>query len=119
MQYVRNACYVAGCCSELKPEVPNGVTILGEPIVFWRDAQGTAHALQDRCVQRNAPLSLGRCERSLLRCMYHGFLFDGHRKVVEIPAQSKYLPTPESIQPAGLTAWLVVGVDGNPKKADA
>ncbi|MBT2188522.1 aromatic ring-hydroxylating dioxygenase subunit alpha [Sphingobium nicotianae] len=85
--YVRNAWYVAAWSQDLAAEKPFGLTILGEPIVLWRTASNAIHALEDRCVHRLAPLSLGRCEGERLRCMYHGLLFDAAGKVVEIPGQ--------------------------------
>lgn len=85
--YVRNAWYVAAWSHELGAEQPYAITILGEPVVIWRTATGRLHALEDRCVHRLAPLSLGRCEGERLRCMYHGLLFDAGGKVVEIPGQ--------------------------------
>lgn len=87
MPYVRNAWYVAAWSHELEFEKPFAITILGERIVIWRTASGGLHALEDRCVHRLAPLSLGRCEGERLRCMYHGLLFDAGGQVVEIPGQ--------------------------------
>ena len=86
MSYVRNAWYVASWVQDLEPERPLAVSILGEPIVLWR-SDGRLVALEDRCVHRLAPLSLGRCEGAGLRCMYHGLLFDAAGKVVQIPGQ--------------------------------
>jgi vanillate O-demethylase monooxygenase subunit len=68
------------------------MTILGERIVIWRTATARIHALEDRCVHRLAPLSLGRCEGERLRCMYHGLLFDPDGKVAEIPGQDTIPP---------------------------
>jgi len=85
--YVRNAWYVASWAQDLAPEKPFAITILGEPIVIWRTAGGALHALEDRCVHRLAPLSLGRCEGERLRCMYHGLLFNPDGVVAEIPGQ--------------------------------
>jgi len=87
MSYVRNAWYVASWSQDLVAEKPFAITILGEPIVLWRTAGGALNALEDRCVHRLAPLSLGRCEGERLRCMYHGLLFAADGKVVEIPGQ--------------------------------
>jgi len=87
MTYVRNAWYVAAWSHELEAEKPFAITILGERIVIWRTATGGLNALEDRCVHRLAPLSLGRCEGERLRCMYHGLLFDAGGQVVEIPGQ--------------------------------
>jgi vanillate O-demethylase monooxygenase subunit len=87
MSYVRNAWYVAGWTRDLEAEAPAAIHILGEPIVLWRGTDGIVTALEDRCVHRLAPLSLGRCEGDKLRCMYHGLLFDRSGTVVEIPGQ--------------------------------
>jgi vanillate O-demethylase monooxygenase subunit len=92
MTYVRNAWYVAGWTQELVSEAPFAISILGERIVIWRSASGALHALEDRCVHRLAPLSLGRCEGERLRCMYHGLLFEASGKVVEIPGQETIPP---------------------------
>jgi len=87
MTYVRNAWYVASWEQDLAVEKPQSITILDEPIVMYRAATGRLVALEDRCVHRLAPLSLGRCEGEALRCMYHGLLFNPEGKVIEIPGQ--------------------------------
>ena len=92
MSYVRNAWYVASWEQELAPEAPLAITVLGERIVIWRTTSGAVHALEDRCVHRLAPLSLGRCEGERLRCMYHGLLFDPDGTVVQIPGQDTIPP---------------------------
>ena len=87
MRYVRNAWYVAAWSHEIATDTPFAMTILGERVVVWRTAAGGLHALEDRCVHRLAPLSLGRCEGARIRCMYHGMLYDPDGRVVEIPGQ--------------------------------
>ena len=85
--YVRNAWYVAAWSHELEAGKPIPVSILDEPIVLFRSDSGRLVALEDRCVHRLAPLSLGRCEGDRLRCMYHGLLYDPDGAVAEIPGQ--------------------------------
>lgn len=92
MTYVRNSWYVAEWANTIEVGKPHGVTILDEPIVIWRDETGNLNALEDRCVHRLAPLSLGRCEGPNLRCMYHGFMFAPEGHVIEIPGQAE-IPT--------------------------
>ena len=92
MQYARNLWYVAAWSHELAPSVPQSLHILGEPIVLWRSASGALTALEDRCVHRLAPLSLGRCEGEHLRCMYHGLLYDRTGAVTDIPGQDVIPP---------------------------
>jgi vanillate O-demethylase monooxygenase subunit len=85
--YVRNAWYVAAWSCDIETASPLAVSILGEPVVIWRGENGTLSALEDRCVHRLAPLSLGRCEGANLRCMYHGILFAPGGQALEIPGQ--------------------------------
>jgi len=85
--YPRNAWYMAAWDKDLVSGQPKAETILNEPIVLYRGAGGRAFALEDRCVHRLAPLSLGRCEGDNLRCMYHGLLFAPDGRCIEIPGQ--------------------------------
>lgn len=87
MNYVRNAWYVAAWSCDLAEATPFAISILGDPIAVYRAQSGRIVALEDRCVHRLAPLSLGRCEGERLRCMYHGLLFEPDGSVCEIPGQ--------------------------------
>lgn len=120
MAYVRNAWYVAGWSPDLTQSKPLALTILGEPVVVWRKADGGPVALEDRCVHRMAPLSLGRCEGDRLRCMYHGLLFDETGRVVEIPGQELVPPQARvrSYPVVERHDWLWVWM-GDPALADA
>jgi phenylpropionate dioxygenase-like ring-hydroxylating dioxygenase large terminal subunit len=59
---------------------------------MWRTPSNKLTALEDRCVHRLAPLSLGRCEGEKIRCMYHGLLYDRTGVVTEIPGQDLIPP---------------------------
>jgi phenylpropionate dioxygenase-like ring-hydroxylating dioxygenase large terminal subunit len=53
-------------------------TLLGTPLVVFRDGAGRASTLLDRCPHRNVPLSLGEVAADgTLQCAYHGWRFDG------------------------------------------
>jgi phenylpropionate dioxygenase-like ring-hydroxylating dioxygenase large terminal subunit len=120
MSYVRNAWYVAAWEQDLEPAKPAAITILGERIVLYRTAETKRLvALEDRCVHRLAPLSLGRCEGERLRCMYHGLLFDPDGKVVEIPGQ-ELVPTQARVRAYPVVekhSWVWVWM-GDPARAD-
>jgi phenylpropionate dioxygenase-like ring-hydroxylating dioxygenase large terminal subunit len=60
-------------------------TVLGEPILVYRLANGTVKALQDRCCHRLAPLSKGRREGDCVRCGYHGLKFNTEGVCIEAP----------------------------------
>ena len=119
MSYVRNCWYVAGWEQDLAPEKPMAIRIIDERIVVWRSASGQLHALEDRCVHRLAPLSLGRCEGESLRCMYHGLLFAADGRVTEmpgqdlIPAQARVRHYPVMERHSWLWVWM-----GDPALAD-
>ena len=50
---------------------PYGTTLLGEPVVVWRDATGRPHAMRDLCIHRGTALSLGRVASNEIICAYH------------------------------------------------
>ncbi|MGO2511369.1 Rieske 2Fe-2S domain-containing protein [Marinomonas polaris] len=83
-----NMWYVAALSSELKDK-PLARTILNHQIVFFRTSDGEVSALEDRCCHRALPLSLGTIENNGIRCGYHGLLFNGDGKCIEVPGQDK------------------------------
>ena len=88
--------YVAALSNELTDK-PLGRTLLNEPVVLFRTADGTVNALEDRCCHRFLPLSAGTLEDNGVRCGYHGLLFNGDGKVIEIPGQEK-IPSRAKVQ---------------------
>ena len=66
-------------------EKPFGATLLGEPIVVWRDANGAVHALNEVCIHRGTALSLGRVDGCEIVCAYHGWRFDATGACTRIP----------------------------------
>lgn len=83
---------------ELKHK-PLGVERLGQRMVFWRTADGQAHAQMERCPHLGTTLSAGRIINDRLVCPSHGFEFDGSGACVHIPANGK-----ESTVPKGMSA---------------
>jgi vanillate O-demethylase monooxygenase subunit len=89
--FVRNAWYVAAWDQEVG-QAPMARTILGEPVVFYRKADGGVVALEDRCCHRLYPLSRGARIGDRLQCGYHGMIFDASGTCVEIPWQDTIPP---------------------------
>ncbi|HUN52212.1 MAG TPA: aromatic ring-hydroxylating dioxygenase subunit alpha [Candidatus Sulfotelmatobacter sp.] len=85
--WVRDAWYVAAWSNELGADDIIARTVLSEPLVLYRTADGALVAMEDRCCHRFAPLSLGRREGDNLRCMYHGLKFAPDGRCIEIPGQ--------------------------------
>lgn len=94
MTYLRHAWTVAAWASELEPGKLLARTLLDEPLVFYRDAAGTPHALADRCPHRFAPLSMGTlCDSGAsVQCPYHGLRFDGSGACVSNPHGDGKIP---------------------------
>jgi phenylpropionate dioxygenase-like ring-hydroxylating dioxygenase large terminal subunit len=85
---------IACLAREIPRNAPLGVVLEGRPLVLFRDSQGSAAALEDRCAHRNAPLSLGAMREGTLECAYHGWRYDRCGRVAEVPA----LPEPAARQ---------------------
>jgi nitrite reductase/ring-hydroxylating ferredoxin subunit len=76
-RFVRNAWYVAGWSQDLGKDQLLARTILNQPVVLYRKADGGVAALEDRCAHRFAPLSAGRLVGDdRVQCLYHGLEFD-------------------------------------------
>jgi phenylpropionate dioxygenase-like ring-hydroxylating dioxygenase large terminal subunit len=83
---LRDFWYVAAESRALRRGAVAARVILGEHLVLFRDRAGNAVALEDRCVHRNAPLSIGKLRDGTLVCGYHGWRYDGDGRVIEIPS---------------------------------
>ncbi len=82
--HLRDHWYVLCTSAELRRK-PLSRTLMGVPIVLFRDGDGSAGALLDRCPHRNVPLSLGQVEAGELECGYHGWRFDGRGTCTKVP----------------------------------
>ena len=74
-----NAWYHAAWFNEVEDK-PFSRTLLNEAVVLFRDTDGVAHALEDRCCHRATPLRLGDVVEGGLQCGYHGMVFAGDGK---------------------------------------
>lgn len=83
--YLKNCWYQAGWCEEVVPGTPLVRTLLGEPILFWRDETGSLNALLDMCPHRFAPLSMGTIAEGRVTCGYHGLAFGADGACVHNP----------------------------------
>ena len=84
--FVRNAWYIAAWSEEIEAGLLSR-TIMDQPMVLYRDAEGNVGALEDRCCHRGAPLTHGHIIDRGLQCGYHGLTFDTKGSCVMIPGQ--------------------------------
>lgn len=120
--WIRNCWYVIAWNHEIPPAASHELfhrTVLGEPILVYRAANGDLVALEDRCCHRLAPLSKGRREGDCVRCGYHGLKFDPQGLCVEAPGIPIIPPRAKvKIYPVVLkNNWVFVWM-GDPALAD-
>ena len=118
--FQRNAWYVAAWDHEINADQPLGRMILGEPLVFYRRADGSAVALEDRCCHRHYPLHKGSLVNDCIQCHYHGFTYDHSGTCVRIPGQ-EIIPASARVKAYPVVErhrWIWVWM-GDPALADA
>lgn len=65
---------------------PVALTVAGERVVLFRDANRQIAALIDRCPHRSVALSLGkRTSQGTLECPFHGWQFEASGRCVRVP----------------------------------
>jgi 5,5'-dehydrodivanillate O-demethylase len=62
---------------------------MSERFTLYRGETGTPHVVGFRCPHRGTQLSTGWVEGDCIRCVYHGWLFDGSGQCKEQPAEEK------------------------------
>ena len=121
-KFVRNAWYVAAWAHELAAGQVLGRTILGEPVVVYRTAEGKPAALEDRCPHRFAPISMGKVVGGdKIKCPYHGLELDTAGMCVHNPHGAKNIPSRATVRSYPIVErhhalWIWTG---DPAKADA
>jgi vanillate O-demethylase monooxygenase subunit len=91
--YLRNAWYVAAWSDDLADGQLLARTILKEPVVFYRTADGKVAGLENRCPHRFAPLHMGQIVNgNAVQCPYHGLEFDPTGACVLNPHGTKNIP---------------------------
>jgi phenylpropionate dioxygenase-like ring-hydroxylating dioxygenase large terminal subunit len=63
--------------------------VLDENLALFRNDQGLAVALQDRCRHRAAPLSKGNVVGGALVCPYHGWKYSTQGQVEAVPSEGE------------------------------
>ena len=91
--YLRNAWYVAAWSDGVGDGQLVPRTIMDEPIVLDRKADGPVAAIEDRCAHRFAPLSMGKIVGGdRIQCPYHGLEYDGSGACVRNPHGTNIIP---------------------------
>lgn len=84
--FLKNLWYFAHRGDRLKQGAMVAKTLLGEPILLARDADGIPFAIRDICPHRGIPLSKGRFDGREVECCYHGWRFNREGRCTAIPS---------------------------------
>ena len=106
-----NVWTIVGLGRDLKRRAPLPLQVAGERVVLFRDGEGRACALVDRCPHRGVRLSLGKVEGGCLECPFHGWRFagDGSNQLVPWNPDAKRErlgATPLPVRERGGLLWL-------------
>ena len=66
---------------------PVRIKLLGEELIGFRMTSGAVGLIRNACPHRGASLFFGRNEEEGLRCVYHGWKFDGAGNCVDMPSE--------------------------------
>ena len=76
-----------GISSRLNSKRALAVRVLSEDLTLYRGESGKCHLVGGHCLHRLTRLHTGWVEGEQIRCMYHGWKFDGGGHCVERPAE--------------------------------
>jgi nitrite reductase/ring-hydroxylating ferredoxin subunit len=105
--------------SEELPEpdcAPVKLRLLGEDLLAFRMTSGAVAVVDRWCPHRNANLYWGRNEEEGIRCVYHGWKFDGAGQCVDMPneppsstfASKIRIPAYQAVDRGGVI-WVYMG----------
>src|SRR5262249_60496723 len=72
---------------EVKPGEAKPLRVLSEDLTLYRGESGLAHLVAGRCAHRLTLLHTGWVQGEEIRCMYHGWKYDGAGQSTEAPAE--------------------------------
>ncbi len=80
-----NYWYAVEHSNRVKPGQVVEVVFWKRSIALFRGQDGVLRAVENRCAHRQLKLSIGTVEQCNLVCPYHGWVYDGDGRVVDIP----------------------------------
>ena len=92
-RFLKNCWYAAMWSESLTGGELIARTLLGDPLIFYRDLAGRAISMDDLCPHRLAPLRLGKLlPDGRIRCGYHGLEFGTDGQCVKNPHGNGRIP---------------------------
>ena len=84
---LRTFWHPVGRSEDLSPGEAKAVRVMGEDLTLYRGESGRAFLVGGRCPHRLTLLANGWVQGDEVRCMYHGWKFDGAGRCTERPAE--------------------------------
>lgn len=118
--YLLDTWYAAGWSDDFGADM-KPLTLLDQPLLFFRDSAGRVRAMSDRCPHRFAPLHMGTLCNDRVQCPYHGLQFDGDGRCVHNPHGDGAIPKAAVLRsyPTEERHSLVWIWMGDPARADS
>lgn len=88
--------------SDLRCESARPVRVLSEDLTLYRSRRGAPHLVGGRCAHRCTVLHTGIVEDEQIRCMYHGWRYNGDGLCTDIPAEKR-----ERLNPVRIVGYPV------------
>lgn len=78
--------------ASVKPGAARALRVLSEDLTLYRGESGIPHLVGARCAHRCTVLHTGWVQDDQIRCMYHGWRYDGMGQCTEMPAEQNTRP---------------------------
>jgi 5,5'-dehydrodivanillate O-demethylase oxygenase subunit len=85
--------------ANLAPGSARAIRLMCEDLTLYRGESGTPHLVGGRCAHRCTVMHTGWVQDDQIRCMYHGWRYDGTGQCTEMPAERH--GKPELVRIAG------------------
>jgi 5,5'-dehydrodivanillate O-demethylase len=87
-RYMRQFWHPVALSKDIEAGRAKPIQLMSEKFTLFRGDTGTAHILPHHCPHRGTQLSVGYIEGDNIRCLYHGWAFDGNSgQCVDMPAE--------------------------------
>jgi 5,5'-dehydrodivanillate O-demethylase len=74
------------------------IRVMGEDLTLYRGESGRPFLVGGHCAHRRTALHTGWVEQDQIRCMYHGWRYDGTGRCNDIPSEKTPRPDPIAIE---------------------
>jgi 5,5'-dehydrodivanillate O-demethylase oxygenase subunit len=86
-KYLRRFWHPVALADNLKVGRAKPIRVLGEDFTLYRGTTGLVHVIDFACAHRCTQLSVGTIEGDNIRCLYHGWMYDGSGQCIDQPSE--------------------------------